>query len=67
MNCSGLLFTAKCDDPGEGILQYYMLWVARADLRGGGGRGSVPPFPKWFPPFLKKIIPMKLNFIIRLS
>ena len=43
--------------------------TARADLGGGGtGVGPPPPFPKCPPPpFFEEIIPMKLNFIIRLS
>ena len=44
--------------------------LTKGGFRGGGGnRGSVPPsFPKWSPPPpFEEIIPMKLNFIIRLS
>ena len=41
---------------------------ARADLGGGGTGGRFPPlFQSGSPPFFEEIIPMILNFIIRLS
>ena len=49
-----------CTYPGE---------TARADLFRGGGQwvGPPPPLFQSGPPFFEEIIPMKLNFIIRLS
>ena len=41
--------------------------TARADLGGGGTGGRSPPLFQSAPPLFEEIIPMKLNFIIRLS
>ena len=62
--CVGKVYTQRMCWPGRTRDVH-----ARADLGGGGeqGVGSPPPFQKWFPPFFEEIIPMILNFIIRLS
>ena len=42
------------------------MYQTKGGFKGGGDRGSVPPFPKC-PPFFEEIIPMQLYFITRLS